>query len=622
MEEKTEIIRDILIMDIESDSLNTEVAKVKFFGAYSYINHQIYIYKGTEKEEIKDLLQRHRVLVGFNNKAYDNPILINNGYEIENLYKIFIDLYEISAQKGSGDFGHYNKNKLIQMGIDIKTFSLKNIINILKLDDAGTKGDIDYKIFQKDVWTDEELNEIKIYLTQDIMLTKKLFEWYEEQFQPLKVMLSTKSARNFKHIVSSLSSLGYEIICNKAGLRVEWGEKQPGVKHSFEGAHHINPRKEKVKGNICNIDFACLHKDTEVITPKGNKKISELQTGDKIKGVNDFEEIESVNKKIVNKLYKITLETGEIIYSTGEHKFPVKKIGDKRADELRIGDDMITISIRKKGLRQQGLRLHKKCVICKKDFLTKISNFNSYSTCSKKCSNLNRKGNKNSNYKNRLKKINCPVCNKEFIGYEYLNKSCSKECGNILKSKNNKRHWLGKTKENTPQLMKISLSKLGIKRTEKHKKNISNGTKIGMKKNWEKFIFTNKNRNKDFFKNPQWIIKNQQSRANNIKKGKWRYKGINFRSSWETKFAQLLDNNNIKWNYEKKLFIFNNEGIVIRYLPDFYLSEYDLWIEIKGWKSIKSMLKYNIFKKENKSLLIDDINQFENEIQKIKNKEY
>jgi intein/homing endonuclease len=50
-----------------------------------------------------------------------------------------------------------------------------------------------------------------------------------------------------------------------------------------------------------------------------------------------------VNKKIVNKLYKITLETGEIIYSTGEHKFPVKKIGDKRADELRIGDDMITI---------------------------------------------------------------------------------------------------------------------------------------------------------------------------------------------------------------------------------------------------------------------------------------
>jgi hypothetical protein len=34
------------------------------------------------------------------------------------------------------------------------------------------------------------------------------------------------------------------------------------------------------------------------------------------------------------------------------------------------------------------------------------------------------------------------------------------------------------------------------------------------------------------------------------------------------------------------------------------------------------MLKYNIFKKENKSLLIDDINQFENEIQKIKNKEY
>jgi len=190
--------------------------------------------------------------------AFDNLILINNAYEIENKYKIFIDLYEMSAQKGNGGKGKYNKNKLIQMGIDIKRFSLKNIINILKLDD-DSKGDIDYKLFQKDEWTSEELKEIKKYLKQDILLTKKLFEWYEEQFKPLKAMLSHKSQRNYKHLVSSLSSLAYEIICNKAGLVVEYGEKPEGVRQSIEGGHHINPRQEKVKGNIVNIDFTSAY---------------------------------------------------------------------------------------------------------------------------------------------------------------------------------------------------------------------------------------------------------------------------------------------------------------------------------------------------------------------------
>jgi DNA polymerase elongation subunit (family B) len=232
---------------------------VKFFGAYSYIDDAYYLLKGTEVKEIKLLLERHRVLVSFNGKAFDNPILINNGYDIENKFKIFIDLYEISAQKGSGSFGHYNKNKLIQMGIDIRSFTLKNIINVLKLDEVS-KGEIDYKIFQKDEWSIEELKEIKIYLKQDLILTKKLFEWYEEQFKPLKLMLSPNSQRNYKHLVSSLSSLAYEIICNKAGLKVEWGEKEKGViRQSFDGAHHINPRTEKARGNIVNIDFTSAY---------------------------------------------------------------------------------------------------------------------------------------------------------------------------------------------------------------------------------------------------------------------------------------------------------------------------------------------------------------------------
>ena len=248
-------IRDVLIIDIETDSLDVDKAKLKWFGAYSYIDDKYYMLAYNQVKEIKSLLVRHRALVSFNGKEYDQPILERHKYNLD--YKVLIDLYQMSAQKGNGDFGRGNKNKLIQMGIDIDKFSLKNIISVLKLDDVN-KGEIDYKIFQKDAWTLEEIKEIKKYLKQDLVLTKKLFEWYEEQFEPLKKFLSDKGQKNYHHLTRSLSSVAYEIICNKAGLKLEWGEKIPGAK-SFSGGHHINPRWNKVTGNIVNIDFTSAY---------------------------------------------------------------------------------------------------------------------------------------------------------------------------------------------------------------------------------------------------------------------------------------------------------------------------------------------------------------------------
>ena len=248
-------MRDVLIYDLETDSLDTTKAKIKWFGAYSYLYDKYYMLsKETDMDFVKQLFRKHRVLVGFNNKGYDNPILVNHGFNID--YKIIVDLLEISAQKGNGEYGKNFKNKLIQMGINIKTFSLKNIIKTLDLDKLN-KGDIDYKIFKKDKWSKKETEEIKKYLKQDLILTKKLFEWYEKQFEPLKKFLSLKSQGNYHHLTKSLASLSYEIICNKAGLKLEWGERIKGK--SFAGAHHINPRWNKIKGNIVNIDFTSAY---------------------------------------------------------------------------------------------------------------------------------------------------------------------------------------------------------------------------------------------------------------------------------------------------------------------------------------------------------------------------
>lgn len=70
-----------------------------------------------------------------------------------------------------------------------------------------------------------------------------------------------------------------------------------------------------------------------------------------------------------------------------------------------------------------------------------------------------------------------------------------------------------------------------------------------------------------------------------------------FKSAWEANYARYLNYLNIKWEYEPKRFIFHNvEYMPISYAPDFYLPEYDQWVEIKGWKDEKSKKRLNRFK--------------------------
>jgi hypothetical protein len=252
--------KSILIYDIETTSLDVIDAKIKWFGAYSYFNGQYYLlpFDGNEKE-IRKLIRDHKILVGFNNKDFDNEILKNNFKDdLMFEYKVLIDLLEISAPKSGKTYGKYRKNRLAQMGVKLKNFTLKNIIEVLKLDEQGTKGDIDYKIFQKDEWSIEEVVEIKKYLKQDVDLTMKLFEWYHSQFKPLMKFLPQKEQDNLLYIKSSLSALAYNIICNKAGLPVEYGEKT-GRSKSYEGGHHIEAKYELVRGNIIEIDIASAY---------------------------------------------------------------------------------------------------------------------------------------------------------------------------------------------------------------------------------------------------------------------------------------------------------------------------------------------------------------------------
>lgn len=57
------------------------------------------------------------------------------------------------------------------------------------------------------------------------------------------------------------------------------------------------------------------------------------------------------------------------------------------------------------------------------------------------------------------------------------------------------------------------------------------------------------------------------------------YKGYRFRSRLEARWAVFFDTLGVKWDYEKEGFEFNNGEM---YLPDFWLPDEGLWVEVKG----------------------------------------
>ena len=67
------------------------------------------------------------------------------------------------------------------------------------------------------------------------------------------------------------------------------------------------------------------------------------------------------------------------------------------------------------------------------------------------------------------------------------------------------------------------------------------------------------------------------------------YKNQQMDSGAELAFAQLLDQHNIQWikNSSTYFNFVDSSGKKRKYYPDFYLPDYDFWIEIKGKKYIR-----------------------------------
>ena len=65
--------------------------------------------------------------------------------------------------------------------------------------------------------------------------------------------------------------------------------------------------------------------------------------------------------------------------------------------------------------------------------------------------------------------------------------------------------------------------------------------------------------------------------------------------TWELKAARYLDNLGVKWIRNKKRFPYKNGDKESTYQPDFYVADWDMFIEVKGYETDLDRLKWSQF---------------------------
>jgi hypothetical protein len=79
--------------------------------------------------------------------------------------------------------------------------------------------------------------------------------------------------------------------------------------------------------------------------------------------------------------------------------------------------------------------------------------------------------------------------------------------------------------------------------------------------------------------------------------------GVDLHGSWELEYVKYLNSINVKWIRCKETFDYIFENKKRKYTPDFYLPEMDAFVEIKGYKTSKDVVKWDQFPKD-KTLIV------------------
>lgn len=232
---------------------------------------------------------------------------------------------------------------------------------------------------------------------------------------------------------------------------------------------------------------------------------------------------------------------------------------------------------------------------------------------------------RNSTRYGELKKYNvkCSNCDKNII-IEEREKSfpkkqkyfCSKECSNKRTNRieNERKPRSEETKKKISESNKGKIisseakEKLKIKGKKRLEDNRENGVLTPFDKEW----WTDERKKEQSLKMKKIVQDNPESYSSKNVCGRsknYKYNGFILNGKWELEFAKYLNFYNLKWYKVSKSFDYFWEGEIHQYFPDFYIEEYDLYIEIKGYKTEKDEYKWCYFTNNLNVLFKNDIDE-------------
>jgi len=233
-----------------------------------------------------------------------------------------------------------------------------------------------------------------------------------------------------------------------------------------------------------------------------------------------------------------------------------------------------------------------KCDQCEKEFETSVKLGGHLAGMIKsgkhKSENKKPENTANEEWKKENGKYECPHCQKEYSKNGIGNHIWRKH-GSGINHKCNSGYKKGRITWNKGLTKESSeiINKQSKKLSNKYKTGIIKHHGIGKKRSLNDNEKQRKTINEKI-KNGTWH--NSFSKSRTIK-----YKNINFLGSWEVKFAQWLDEQNIKWERVNKSFDYVLNNIKRKYTPDFYLVDDDVYVEIKGYPTKKDFAKWDNF---------------------------
>lgn len=204
---------------------------------------------------------------------------------------------------------------------------------------------------------------------------------------------------------------------------------------------------------------------------------------------------------------------------------------------------------------------------------------------------------------------------------EYICKYCNKICKNknslkqheIRCKENSNRipNTLGKYNKKGHPAWNKGLTKYDDPRIAKYVNTYKENLKLGKIKHWALGLTKeNDERINKIANKTKETIKEKINQNNwHISFSKVRtqmYKGIKMMGCWEVEFAKLLDNKNIKWLYTTDKFDYRYNQEIHKYNPDFYLPEFDTYIEIKGYPTKRDYAKWSTSNIKNLNIFFGD----------------